>query len=72
MTPQEAHKAWRKAERKYRTESRKYFRVQDASEPYESPELIFTEKAAADLTALREAAQAAQDAFVAAVVAAGK
>ena len=61
MTPQEAHKAWQQAEEAYHEESRRYFVLRDASEPFEPV------KAAAELTALREAAQAAQDAYVHAV-----
>ena len=61
MTPQEAHKAWQQAEEAYHEESRRYFVIRDASEPFEP------KKAAAELTALRQAAQAAQDAYVQAV-----
>ena len=61
MTPQEAHKVWQQAEEAYHEESRRYFVIRDASEPFEPMQ------AAADLTALREAAQAAQDAYVEAV-----
>ena len=61
MTPQEAHQAWQRAEEAYHQESRRYFVLRDASEPFEPV------RAAAELTALREAAQAAQDAYVRAV-----
>ena len=61
MTPQEAHRAWRQAEEVYHEESRRYFVLRDASEPFAPL------KAAGELTALREAAQAAQDAYVQAV-----
>ena len=61
MTPHEAHKAWQQAEEAYHEESRRYFVLRDASEPFEPV------KAAAELTALREAAQTAQDAYVHAV-----
>ena len=61
MTPHEAHQAWRQAEEAYHEESRRYFVIRDASEPFEPL------KAAAELTALRAAAQAAQDAYVHAV-----
>jgi hypothetical protein len=61
MTPQEAHKAWQHAEEAYHEESRRYFVIRDASEPFEPM------KAAAELTALRQAAQSAQDAYVQAV-----
>ena len=66
MTPQEAHKAWQEAEEAYHEESRRYFVIRDASEPFEPV------KAAAELTALREAAQAAQDAYVEAVASQAK
>ena len=61
MTPQEAHRAWKQAEEAYHEESRRYFVLRDASAPFEPV------KAAAELTALRDAAQAAQDAYVEAV-----
>lgn len=67
MTPEDAHEVWRKAEDAYRHEYDRYFVIQDASEPQRLPELTFNEQAADELTALREAAQAAQDAFVAAI-----
>jgi hypothetical protein len=61
MTPQEAHEAWRQAEEAYHEESLRYFVLRDASEPFKPLQ------AAAELTALRAAAQAAQDAYVQAV-----
>ena len=61
MTPQEAHKAWQRAEDAYQEEAGRYFVLRDASEPFDP------EKAAAELTALRKATQAAQDAYVQAV-----
>ncbi len=66
MTPQEAHKVWQQAEEAYHEESRRYFVIRDASAPFEP------QKAAAELTALREAAQAAQDAYVHAVASQAK
>ena len=54
-------KAWQQAEEAYHEESRRYFVIRDASGPFDP------EKAAAELTALRQAAQAAQDAYVRAV-----
>ena len=66
MTPQEAHKAWQQAEEAYHEESRRYFVIRDASEPFDPA------KAAAELTALRQAAQAAQDAYVEAVASQAK
>jgi hypothetical protein len=61
MTPQEAHQVWRHAEEAYHQESRGYFVIRDASVPFDPVQ------AAAALTALRVAAQAAQDAYVQAV-----
>ena len=54
MTPQEAHRAWKQAEEAYHEESRRYFVLRDASAPFEQV------KATAELTALRDAAQAAR------------
>ena len=59
--------AWRDAEVIAHTEAARYIVVQDASEPHRMPERTFTAEAAAELSALREAAQSAQDAYVQAI-----
>ena len=71
MTLQEriavAHEAWIDAELAAAAESARYIVIHDASEPNRQPELVLTDHAAGKLTALRRAAQAAQDAYVDAI-----
>ena len=66
MTPHEAHEAWQRAETAYSEESDRYVVIRDASEPL-GPLSLSSTNAAAELTALRDAAQAAQDAYVQAI-----
>ena len=71
MTLQEriavAHEAWVDAELAAAEASARYIVVHDVSELHRQPELILTDYAAEKLTALRQAAQAAQDAYMDAV-----
>lgn len=69
MTPEEerrvtaAHEAWTEAEDTYHRESDKYVSVAWVGQPLKMPEKVHTLESLEELTALREAAQAAQDEF---------